>query len=62
MDDTAQALLAWYPCEVERRVRVTKELVAAGKPAPKSDPAALRAGPTRERELELLGKFAGSKK
>lgn len=61
MEDTAKALLAWYPPEIERRVRVTKELVeqakAKGMPGPKGDPAALRAGPTRERELELLAKW-----
>jgi 2'-hydroxyisoflavone reductase len=53
--DTVRALLAWYPGEVERRVRVTRELEAAGKVKPGGpDPSALRAGPTRERELALL--------
>lgn len=60
--DTVKALLAWYPGEVQRRVRVTKELqeaaAAKGKPMPPGpDPSALRAGPTREREAELLAKF-----
>jgi len=57
--DTVQGLLAWYPGEVERRVRVTKELTAAaaakGQPAPGGpDPSALRAGPTAEQEQQLL--------
>jgi 2'-hydroxyisoflavone reductase len=60
-EDTIKALLAWWPGEIERRVRVTKELVAAaeasGKPAPKGDPTALRAGPKPEREQELLAKW-----
>jgi 2'-hydroxyisoflavone reductase len=61
VDDTVKAILEWFPTEIERRVRVTKELVetakAAGKEPPPqaaSDPTALRAGPTRARELELL--------
>ena len=61
MDDTAKALLEWYPPEIERRVRVTKELAeqakAKGTPPPKGDPSALRAGPTKEREAELLAKW-----
>ncbi|MGE0549250.1 MAG: NAD-dependent epimerase/dehydratase family protein [Kofleriaceae bacterium] len=63
LDDTLSAILDWYPREVERRVRVTRELVeqakAKGAPPPKTppDPGALRAGPTRERELELLAKW-----
>jgi len=55
--DTIAGINAWYPKEVERRVRVTKELAAKGGPAPKGDPEALRAGPAREREQELLAKF-----
>ena len=47
--DTVGAILAWYPGELERRVRV------ATKPTP--DPRVLRAGPTREREAELLAQF-----
>lgn len=66
MDDTAKALLEWYPKEVERRVRVTAELAEAakakGKEPPKGDPSALRAGPPRERELELIAKFKATKK
>jgi len=62
MSDTVKALLAWYPGEVERRVRVTRELQEAAKakgaPPPKvGDPLALRAGPSREREQELLAKY-----
>ncbi|MGE0872435.1 MAG: NAD-dependent epimerase/dehydratase family protein [Kofleriaceae bacterium] len=63
LDDTLKAILDWYPGEVERRVRVTRELVEAakakGEPPPKTppDPGALRAGPTREREQELLAKW-----
>ena len=61
MDDTAKAILDWYPPEIERRVRVTKELAdqaaAKGAPPPKGDPSALRAGPPREREQELLVKW-----
>ena len=61
IDDTVKAILAWYPGEIERRVRVTKELAekatAEGKPGPKGDPSALRAGPKPEREQELLAKW-----
>ncbi len=67
IDDTVKAILAWYPGEIERRVRVTKELVAAaeakGAPPPQGpDPAALRAGPKALREQELLAKWHASKK
>lgn len=61
LDETVKALLAWYPTEVERRVRVTKELVeqakAKGTPPPKGDPSALRAGPPPDREQALLAKW-----
>jgi 2'-hydroxyisoflavone reductase len=61
--DTVKATLAWYPGEIERRVRVTRELAAAaaakGQPAPKGDPSALRAGPSRDDEQKLLAKFKG---
>lgn len=61
--DTVKALLAWWPGEVERRVRVTHELEEAAKakgaPLPKlADPNALRAGPTRAREQELLASWS----
>lgn len=57
IDETVAALRAWWPGEVERRVRVTKELVAQGKKVPPGDPAALRTGPSREKEQDLLAKF-----
>jgi 2'-hydroxyisoflavone reductase len=62
IDDTVEALLEWFPTELERRERVTHELVEAakakGEPPPKmADPTALRAGPTREREAELLAAY-----
>ncbi len=62
IDDTVKALLAWFPTELERRVRVTRELVegaqAKGQPPPKmADPTVWRAGPSREREAELLAAF-----
>jgi 2'-hydroxyisoflavone reductase len=60
--DTVKGLLAWYPDEVKRRVRVTQELARAaeakGQPPPKGpDPSALRAGPTAEQEQALLAKW-----
>lgn len=63
--DTVKAILAWYPGEVQRRVRVTRELAEAakakGQPAsPGGDPGALRAGPPRERELEILTQWRAS--
>jgi 2'-hydroxyisoflavone reductase len=64
IDDTVKSLLAWYPGEVERRVRVTRELEAARKvraqaapQPPPPDPAELRAGPSNKDEKELLAKF-----
>jgi 2'-hydroxyisoflavone reductase len=61
MEDTAKAILAWIPGELERRVKVTKELAeaakAAGKEPPPGDPSELRAGPKHAREQELLAKF-----
>ena len=62
IDDTVKALLVWFPKELERRARVTRELAEAAKakgdPAPKlADPTVWRAGPTREREAELLAAF-----
>lgn len=63
--ETIEALLAWYPQEVERRVRVTKELEAAAKAKgtapPPGDPSALRAGPSAERERELLAAWKARK-
>lgn len=62
LGDTVRGLLDWYPPEIERRIRVTRELEEAarakGAPAPKaSDPSALRAGPSAAREQELLQKW-----
>jgi 2'-hydroxyisoflavone reductase len=58
--DTVTALLAWYPTEIERRVKVTKELAetmkASGRPPP-PDPNVLRAGPSPEREKQLLAQW-----
>lgn len=64
--DTVKAILAWYPGELERRVRVARELAEAaeakGQPAPVGpDPSALRAGPTRVQEQELLAKWKASR-
>ena len=63
--DTVKQLLAWYPGEVERRVRVTRELAEAakakGQPPPAGpDPTALRAGPTQDQEQALLAKWKAS--
>lgn len=64
--DTVTAILGWYPGEVERRVRVARELVEAaraqGKEPPAGDPSALRAGPTAEQEQALLAKWKASGK
>jgi len=67
ISDTVKALLAWYPGEVERRIRVTREIAeeaaAKGLPPPKGpDPNILRAGPPREREEELLAKWKATRK
>ncbi len=66
MSDTAKALLDWYPGEIERRIRVTRELEEAAKakgqpPRKGPDPSSLRAGPTPEREQELLAKWKASR-
>lgn len=57
--DTVRGLLDWFPGELERRARVTRELreaaEARGQPPPTlADPALLRAGPPAAREQELL--------
>ncbi len=66
IDDTIKSLLAWFPGELERRVRVTRELTEAAKakgapPPTQGDPSALRAGPPAERERELLAKWKARK-
>jgi 2'-hydroxyisoflavone reductase len=60
--DTVRALNEWFPKELERRVRVTNELMEAAKakgaPPPKmADPTKLRVDPQPEREQELLAKW-----
>lgn len=67
IDDTVKAILAWYPGELDRRVRVTRELAEAAKakglpPPAGGDPSALRAGPSREQEQALLAKWKVSGK
>jgi 2'-hydroxyisoflavone reductase len=59
IDDTVRAILAWFPGELERRERVTRELTEAAKakgqpPPPLADPTQLRAGPAADKERELL--------
>jgi 2'-hydroxyisoflavone reductase len=63
--DTVKAILAWVPGELERRIRVTRELAEAAKakgqsPPAGPDPSALRAGPTTEQEQVLLAKWKAS--
>jgi 2'-hydroxyisoflavone reductase len=63
--DTVEGILAWFPTEVERRVRVTKQLqeedAAAGKePRKLPDPKLLKAGPSEKREAELLAEWKES--
>jgi 2'-hydroxyisoflavone reductase len=60
--DTLGAILTWYPAEIERRVRVTDQMVADAKakglPPPKmGDPHQLRQGPPSEKEAALLKKW-----
>lgn len=66
MAETVKGLLEWYPGELERRIRVTRELEeqakAKGLPPPKGpEPSALRAGPSATAEQELLAKWKASK-
>ncbi|TAH38008.1 MAG: NAD-dependent epimerase/dehydratase family protein [Planctomycetota bacterium] len=65
--DTIEGLLAWFPAEIERRKRVTEQMIAdakaKGQDAPRTgDPAALRAGPAPEREQELLAAWKAEKR
>lgn len=65
--ETVKETLAWYPTEIARRERVTKQMIddaaAKGLPAPRvGDPRALRAGPSAEREKELLEKWKAAAK
>jgi 2'-hydroxyisoflavone reductase len=64
--DTVKSILAWYPGEIERRIRVTRELEEAAKakglpPKKGPEPGSLRAGPKSEREQELLAKWRASR-
>jgi 2'-hydroxyisoflavone reductase len=64
--DTLEGILDWFPTEVERRVKVTKELTEAaaakGAPPPQGPPPeALRAGPSPEREAALLAQWHAKK-
>jgi hypothetical protein len=59
LEQTCRDTLAWYPKEVERRTRVTKEMTEeaakAGKPAPQLPPPdRLKAGPSSEQEAAVL--------
>jgi 2'-hydroxyisoflavone reductase len=65
--DTVKALLAWWPEETKKRVSIAaqqiEQMKAKGKePPPQKGPAPdqLRAGPTMEREAELLAKWRAS--
>ena len=63
--DTVKTLLAWYPEDVKKRVKITAEQIeqakAKGKEPPKGPPPdQLRAGPTMEREAELIAKWRAS--
>jgi 2'-hydroxyisoflavone reductase len=62
--DTIEGLLAWYPTEIERRIKVTAEITetnkAKGLPPPPGDPSQLRAGLKPEREAELLAAWKKS--
>jgi len=72
IDDTVKAILAWYPAEIERRVRVARELAearakanagaVAAPPASTPDPSALRAGPPAEQERQLLAAWRAAGK
>lgn len=66
LEDTLKGILDWYPKEIERRVRVTNELIEAAKakgaePPKGKAPDRLREGPPPEREAELLAKWHASK-
>lgn len=63
--DTCKEILAWWPTELERRVRVTKETQDAAikrgdKPPTMPDPTKLRTGITPEREVALIKAFKES--
>jgi 2'-hydroxyisoflavone reductase len=62
--ETVAALLDWFPGEIERRVEVTRQIAetnqAKGLPPP-PDPTVVRAGPSPEREHELLAAWKASR-
>jgi hypothetical protein len=54
--DTLGAIPAWYPAEIERRVRVTDQMVADARrrlPPPKRRSPPARQGPPSEKEAAL---------
>lgn len=64
IEETCAATLAWWPGELERRARVTRELIEAAerenRPRPTmADPSKLRAGIEPEREAEVLAALKG---
>jgi len=66
LDDTVKAILAWYPTEIERRKRVTQQMIedakAKGQPPPKmADPDKIRQGPTPEKEQQVLAAWRATK-
>jgi 2'-hydroxyisoflavone reductase len=65
LDETVKTLLAWYPEDVKKRIEIAakqaEEAKAKGAPPPKGPPPdQLRAGPTKEREAELIAKWRAS--
>jgi len=59
LDDTLKAIVAWWPTEVERRTRVTAQLIddakKAGREPPKLPPPdQLKQGPNAAKEAELI--------
>jgi 2'-hydroxyisoflavone reductase len=66
VEDTAAAILAWWPKEIARRERVGKQMIEdaqkAGKPAPQlPDPTKLRYGCPPEKEAAVLKAWHESK-
>lgn len=62
LDDTLDGILEWWPTEIERRRRVTAQMLEDAKkrnqPAPQTqDPEAWRAGPSAAQEAEILAKW-----
>lgn len=64
--NTCREILEWWPHEIERRVRVTKEMQQAAekagdKPPVMGEPTKIRTGPGPEREAEVLAAFKAGK-